>query len=148
MILFLDTSALLKLYVQEENSEAVRDMSARARVVAASRLAYAEARAALARACRERRITDQELESVLLVLHQDWPRYFVIEVSADIVRYAGDLAQEHALRAYDALQLASALTLRNKVSTEVCFLCFDDVLNQAAQASGLSVDDSSAQADG
>ncbi len=48
MILYLDTSALVKLYVSEEGSEIVRGAVESAGRVATSRIAYAEARAALA----------------------------------------------------------------------------------------------------
>jgi uncharacterized protein len=137
VILYLDTSALIKLYVQEEGSHEVRAATAKARVVAASRLAYVEARAALARACRESRIDPSALQQAVHALQQDWPKLFVIEASAEVAQHAGELAQAHALRAYDALQLASALVLRRRVDTDVRFLSFDVDLTHAARAAGL-----------
>ncbi len=137
MILFLDTRALIKLYVEEQGSPDVRAATAEARVVAVSRLAYVEARADLARACRETRISSSALQQAVHALQQDWPRFFVIEVNAEVAQQAGDLAQAHALRAYDALQLASALVLRGRVDTDVRFLSFDADLTHAARAAGL-----------
>ena len=137
MILFLDTSALIKLYVEEQGSLEVRAATAEARIVAASRLAYVEARAALARACRESRIDPSALQQAVHALQEDWPKLFVIEVNAEVAQQAGDLAQTHALRAYDALQLASALVLKRRVDTDVRFLSFDVGLTHAARAAGL-----------
>jgi len=60
-------------------------------------------------------------------------------VTSDLARRAGDLAEEHALRAYDALQLASALILKGSIGAEVSFLSFDENLSHAAQSAGLTV---------
>ena len=53
MILYLDTSALVKLYVEEPNSEEVRSAVDGAVAVAVSEVSYTEARSALARRERE-----------------------------------------------------------------------------------------------
>jgi len=139
MIFYLDTSALIKLYVSEDGTDSVRDAVERASVVAASRVSYVEARAALARAQRESRIGKQDLGHAVAVLKEDWKRFLVLEVTADLVRRAGDLAEEHALRAYDALQLASALILKDGISAEVSFLSFDEDLSHAAKSAGLII---------
>ena len=140
MILYLDTSALIKIYVAEEGTDAVKEAISRASVVAASRVAYAEARAALARARRETRIGERDLRQTVVELDEDWKRFLVLEVTDDLVQRAGDLAEEYALRAYDALQLASALILKRRVDSSVFFLAFDQDLTQAAQSAGLAVE--------
>ena len=139
MILYVDTSALIKIYVAEEGTDTVQEAVSRASVVAASRVAYVEARAALARACRESRIGERDLRQSVAELDEDWKRFLVVEVSDDLVQRAGDLAEEYALRAYDALQLASALILKRRVDSSVFFLAFDQALTQAAQSAGLAV---------
>jgi predicted nucleic acid-binding protein len=135
--LFLDTSALVKLYVLETGSERVRDAIACAKTVAASRIAYAEARAALARAHRESRIRTADLRRALSELDEDWERFFIVEATSGVARNAGDLAEKHGLRAYDALQLASALLLQRDVKANVAFLAFDEDLMAAAADAGL-----------
>lgn len=139
MILYLDTSALIKLYVSEDGTDTIRDAVKLASVVAASRVSYVEARAALARAQRESRIEKQDLGHAVTGLKEDWKRFLVLEVTAELVRRAGDLAEEHALRAYDALQLASALILKDGISAEVSFLSFDEDLSHAAKSAGLII---------
>ena len=115
MILYLDTSALVKLYVEEEGSDEVKKACEQAQVVVTSRLAYAEARSAFARAWREGRIDTQAYHQVVRDLDKDWGSYFVLEVTESLVRRAGELVERHALRAYDALHLAAALSLHDRV---------------------------------
>lgn len=138
MILYFDTSAMVKLYVEEEGSDKVKAVSVQAQVVATSLIGYAEARAAFARAKREARLHAKEYQQALEDLDRDWDSYFVLEVTEDLVRRAGTLAEDHALRAYDALHLASALTLRDRVQRAVAFLCFDGELEAAARGEGLT----------
>ena len=81
MMLYLDTSALVKLYVDETKSEAVQHAVRQADAVATSLLAYTEARAAFARSRRERRFTSQVYSRIVSAFEEDWNRYVVIEVT-------------------------------------------------------------------
>jgi hypothetical protein len=67
-----------------------------------------------------------------------WNGYTVVEVSGALVLRAGQLAEEHALRGYDAVQLASALDARPEVG-EYVFASFDAHLNAAAAREGLQI---------
>jgi predicted nucleic acid-binding protein len=98
-----------------------------------------EARAALARAWRESRIGKQDLRHAVTGLNEDWERFLVLEVTSDLARRAGNLAEEHALRAHDALQFASALILKDGISAEVSFLSFDEDLSHAAESARLTI---------
>ena len=64
---------------------------------------------------------------------KDWSNYLSLSVTADIIRLAGDLAEKHALRGFDSIHLASALTLRRELSSPVLFSCFDDNLQKASE---------------
>ena len=134
MILYLETSSLVKLYVREPDSDAVRQWVGAADVVATSILAYAEARAAFARKRREKGISDAAYKSVKTALEQDWPSYFILGLAGQTVKTAGDLAEKHALRGFDALHLASALDLRVSGASPVRFLTADSRLRDAARA--------------
>jgi len=65
MILYLDTSALVKLYIDEPGSEEVREKVKAARIVSTSRVAYVEARAGIARKFREGELSKGEYKRVL-----------------------------------------------------------------------------------
>ncbi len=133
MILYLDTSALVKLYVQEEGSAVVREEVARAVAVAVSRIAYAEARAAFARRAREGALSPEDLRRVVIAFNADWETVLCIELTEGISRQAGELAETMALRGFDSLHLASAVALQRRISTPFRFLCFDDRLMAAAE---------------
>jgi predicted nucleic acid-binding protein len=139
VILYLDTSALVKIYVQETRSADVRENAKQAEGLATSRIAYAEARAAFARKRREQGLSRADYRSVVDDLDQDWDDYFIVDVSEGLVRAAGILAENHALRGADAVHLASAVTLGKHMSESVMFMCFDGRLASAARKEDLRV---------
>ena len=139
MILYLDTSALVKLYVDEEGSERIKGLVKAAQVVATSRVSYVEARAGMARKHREGELSKGEHRQILEDLEQDWERYFVVEVSERVTRIGGELVDRHPLRGFDAIHLASGLLLKNRTKEEVLFACFDERLKEAAQSEALRI---------
>ena len=139
MISYLDTSALVKIYVEETRSADVRENAQQAVGLATSRIAYAEARAAFARKRRERGLSRVGHRSVVKDLDQDWDDYFIVDVSESVVKAAGVLAEGHALRGADAIHLASAVTLSRQAGESVTFLCFDGRLAAAAAKEGLRI---------
>jgi len=139
MMLYLDTSALVKLYVDERMSQELTIAVDGAEAVATSLIAYTEARAAFARARREARLSAQAYRHVVEAFVEDWPRYITVEVTDRLVKDAGELAAHRALRGYDALHLASALILRRQMSSRVTFLAFDRELMVAAKREALRI---------
>ena len=139
MILYLDTSSLVKLYVSEMESGTVRQLVDTAEVAASSRLAYVEARAAFARKRREHGITPKDYRNIVQDFDRDWDSYFLVDVSDALVKTAGQLAEKHALRGYDAIHLASAVTLQRQGDRPVTFTCFDPRLSLAARREGLKI---------
>jgi predicted nucleic acid-binding protein len=139
MIFYLDTSALVKLYVPERESVAVKQLVEAAEVTATSRVAYVETRAAFARKRRERSINLKDYRTIVRDFDNDWESYFIVDVSDPLVKIAGQLAERHALRGYDAIHLASAVIIRNEGDQPVNFSCLDARLLRAARREGLSV---------
>jgi predicted nucleic acid-binding protein len=139
MIVYLDTSSLVKLYVDEIDSEKIRAIIEKATVISTSRIAYAEARSAFARKQREDDFSFNILRKFVHDINKDWESYFVIEVTDGLIRYAGDIAEEHLLRGFDSIHLASAISLKNKIRREVYFSSNDTRLNQAAMKEGIIV---------
>jgi uncharacterized protein len=131
MIVYLDTSSLVKLYVEEEGSAEVAAIVKNARATATSMIAYAEARAAFARRFREGSLTRRAYKTLLVSFEKDWINYVQVKVSHDLVRLAGDLAEKHGLRGLDAIHLSSAISLL-KSKVRVVFMCHDDKLQKAS----------------
>jgi predicted nucleic acid-binding protein len=137
VILYLDTSALVKLYFEEIGSAEVRKRVGSAAFVATSRVAYVETLSGLARKTREGTVSSTDRSRALKVFHQDWKQFFVVEVSDPVCRRAGELVNAHPLRSLDAIHLASALLVRERTEAVVEFAAFDRRLSHAAASEGL-----------
>jgi predicted nucleic acid-binding protein len=138
VILYLDTSSLVKLYVVEPGSEEVRRLVDRAELVSTSVVAYPEACAAFARRHREKSLTPAGHRRARAAFEADWPRLVALEVADPLARRAGHLAERHRLRGFDALHLASYLTVVEEFAGEkVHFSAADQALVRAARAAAL-----------
>ncbi len=137
MILFCDTSALIKLYIQEIASDEMQALASSASMVAVCRIAWAESMAALARRARENPVDQPLIDQVRGRLRKDWPSYAIVEVTQTLVELAGDHADTFALRGYDSIQLAAACLLRQATQEDFRFACFDTRLRKAAQVLGM-----------
>lgn len=139
MILFLDTSALVKLYITETDSVAIHAAVQQADAIAVTRIAWAEACAAMARRARENPQDESALLAAKKALAKDWIHYVVVEVSQPVVERAGEYAETFALRAYDSIQLATASEILIDAPGQVAFACFDHRLNKAAKLLGMQL---------
>jgi hypothetical protein len=111
LICYFDTSALIPLVVEEAGSRTAGRLWDEADHVVSSRLAYVEARAALAQAQRIDRIDAAGLRRAVAGLEVLIGDLDLVEVGAAIVHRAGELAELMALRGYDAVHLGSAESL-------------------------------------
>lgn len=134
MIHFFDTSALLKRYVKESGSEAVRRAMAVGNVVV-SRITFAELCATIARAAREGVVSPAVRDKLLSRVDDDFRELSVLEVRQAVLRRVPALVVRHALRAYDAVQLASAIHVAAEGA--VTFWCSDVRLVEAGRSEGL-----------
>ncbi len=139
MILYLDTSALVKLYVPETDSVKITELVDAAEMPSTSRIAYAEARAAFARKRREKAVTLRDYRIIVQDFDNDWETFFIVDVSDALIKRAGQLAETFALRGYDAVHLASAVIVSEQGGEAVMFACFDEKLSRAARRLGLTV---------
>jgi predicted nucleic acid-binding protein len=135
---FFDASALVKRYVRERGTPTVRRLLRQGRA-ATSRLSEAEISSALCRRHREGALTARQYERAIIGLRSDLERIEVVELSPRVVAGVHPLLSRHGLRAGDALQLASALTLRDALGSAVIVVVYDDRLHAAARAEGFHV---------
>jgi len=139
MILYFETSALVKLYVREAGSVRVRNWLKGAAAAATSVVAYAEARAAFARLNRSALTSPRGHRERVARLNADWESYMRIELTPSVLRLAGETAETYELRGFDGIHLASALWLRDRTEVECKFVVFDRRLHDGAARAGLSV---------
>ena len=138
MILYLDTSAFVKIYIDEVSTDAVRAAATDAEILASSIIAYAEMRSALARRTRARDLSVTELVRIKSRFEQDWSELEVLQLDDRTARRAGELAETYSLRGFDAVHLASAEAFRD-IFGAITFACFDAELARAASACGMSL---------
>lgn len=135
MITYVDTSALVKLLVDDEvGTTTVEQLWVASTSVVCCEIGYVEARAALAAAVRARRITTTGLRATREALDGLWAQFDVVPVTTVLIRQAADLAEAEGLRGYDAIHLAAALLV--PVDT---FASSDRRLCAAAARQGLNV---------
>jgi len=129
---------LVKLYLDEEDSEVVHEAVEAAEGVATSTVAYAETRAAFARRKGIGDLDDEGLQRAIRALDNDWRTYVRLAVSNLVAYRAGVLAERYALRGFDAIHLASAARLGERFP-DVYFLAFDARLMEAAREAAVRV---------
>jgi predicted nucleic acid-binding protein len=133
---YFETSAIVKLLVLEDGSDVADGLWDESDLLVTSRIAYAEVRAAVASAHRAHRISIEELAKAKKTLDARFRVIDLLEVTDVIVRRAGDLAEDHALKGFDAIHLASAMTME---SGGVTLVSWDTDLARAGHRVGLDV---------
>jgi uncharacterized protein len=141
-LLYLDTSALVKLYVQEIGTElmlrlAHPDSSNQLSILSLTRLEF---RAAVRRRAKLGDLDPLIVDSLLLSFSQHLATIFQVQpVNDAVIEEASGVIDRHAIRAYDAIQLGGCLALRATIRGEidVHFVCADQQLLEAARAEGI-----------
>lgn len=133
---YFDSSAFVKLLVEEEGSVVAVQVWDQCDAVVSSRLAYPEVRAALAAAGRTARLGQRAQSRAERAWESFWAATRPVELTEAVGTVAGDLARAHALRGADAVHLASARAIG---STDLLFLAWDRRLLDGARAAGLAV---------
>jgi uncharacterized protein len=136
VIAYFDTSAIIPIIIDEPSSDLCSYLWNDAGRVVSVRLLYPEARAALARAARMRRITRRHLTAAIAELESIITEVDHVELTEQLARHAGGLADAHALRGYDAVHLAAAAAIRDN---ELVLVTGDAELGTAATSLGLAV---------
>ena len=139
MILYLDTSALVKRYISELGTPEVEGAIASAEIVGTSIISRAETAAALAKAVRMETLTSEEADSALQVFRSEWPNLVRIQATEMLIARADTLAFQLGLRGYDAVHLASALLWKDSLDEDVQMATFDLQLWEAAGQSSLVI---------
>jgi hypothetical protein len=137
LILYLDTSMLVKLIHPEAGSDTIRAAAGQAKALASSTLAKVEVHSALARLAREG-VPGEALSRRFSAFSALWERMARISMDRAADAAAG-LCLKHPLRAPDAVHLASALLLRTEGGLEVVFGSADARLQDAARNEGFRI---------
>lgn len=136
MIVYFDSSAFVKLVVEEDGSHIAAALWDGCDAAVSSRLAYPEVRAALAAAGRDHRLTAKAQRQAEVAWERYWAATRAVELTKNLAERAGQLAGAQALRGADAVHLASALAMG---TDQLVLAAWDQRLRSAAQAAHIQV---------
>lgn len=135
-IVYFDSSAFVKLVVEEDGSELAAALWDGCDAAVSSRLAYSEVCAALAAAGRDHRLDAADQRHAEAAWEEFWAAIRPVELTETITMHAGELASAHALRGADAVHLASALAVG---ASDTLLAVWDNRLRLGAEAVGIQV---------
>lgn len=138
-MIYLDSSALVKRYIEEEGSDKVNALLQQEPVAAASRLAYPEILAAITRRHKAGDIETPAFERVRRIFKADWASLVVVEMRAEVFRFVDRIIERHALKGADSVHLSTALWLKEVMKEDVVFVASDMELLKAAEAEKLKI---------
>ncbi len=138
MTTFADSSAIVKLYSTETDSASVRSLEA----MYVAQVARVEVPAALWRKNRMGELDSGDCRTLIDVFESDYfstaGRLVPIVMDSRLLDLAAELIGHHGLRAYDGVQLASAVTIRSLDPECRFFAAFDVELLGAAAREGFA----------
>ena len=145
MIYYADTSALVKRYLNEIGSQWIRQLFlgiTSARQIFIVTITGVEMSSAFSRKVRLGDISQSVYQNAIHQFESDFRyRYSRLRVTYAVIARAMELAKQHPLRGYDAIQLATVLELRDNLqpisSSNLVFLSADDALCQVASMESL-----------
>jgi len=139
LILYVDTSALIKRYIREQDSRRVQQWIEEAEWLGCNLIARAEMAAAIRRLWRMRELGAETAFNLLTSFRLDWPAFVRLPVAEATVARADELAWRFGLRGFDAVHLASAIIWQEGLSETVTLATYDHSLWTAARDAGLAV---------
>lgn len=139
MIIFLDTSAWIKYFIDEEGTPEFQKFifeksNSEENTFSTSAVTYAEIYATLKRALNGNRITKEQHDQIKNEFEEQWENIDVPLVNKDLIENSGTLAEKYSLKGCDAFQLASALSMKANL-----LITSDNELKTAAKESNLFV---------
>ena len=146
-VFFCDSSAVVKRYVAETGSAwLAQTTDPKNNSVYVARITFVEVISAISRRERGKHISAIDADNARLQFEADYLNEFQkVEISENLISNAAKLAKKHALRGYDAVQLAAALeTEKERIAaglSSLTLLSADTDLNAAAVSEGLTIDD-------
>jgi predicted nucleic acid-binding protein len=137
MILYLGTSSLVKLYVEEKYSDVVREWIKETEIVATCRVAYTEIISALELRFKQNDLSKNEYEHIMKRFSQDWLNFAIVDFDE---RVAGLFVKKYGLKRFAAIHLSAAKLIQKKHNNLLLsFSSADENLCKAAADEGLRV---------
>lgn len=137
MILYLGTSSIVKLYIEEKNSDVVREWVKEAEIVATCRVAYTEMISALELRFKQKDLSKSEYDLIVKRFSQDWLNFAIVDFDE---LEAGFFVKKYGLTRFDVIHLSAAKLIKKEQNNiSFSFSSADENLCKAATAEGLKV---------
>ncbi|MEP7339803.1 MAG: type II toxin-antitoxin system VapC family toxin [Acidobacteriota bacterium] len=146
MVYYADTSALAKRHLVEAGRGWVRSLTKpdTNNSIFTAQISLVELYSALNRQLRKKSINNLRYSRLSFVVSRIWnSQYLIVLTTTQVLEGARQLVEQYPLKAYDAVQLASAIQARQSLppgSASIIFLSADQQLLSAAKAEGFATD--------
>lgn len=137
MIVYLDASALVKLYVAEAGSADVSELIEAATLIGTAIVSRAEVAAVFAKAARMKLVPRKDAAAALHSFTSEWESLIRLQTTEVLMARAAEFAWEQGLRGYDAVHLAAAYAWQDMMGEPVTVATYDRQLWDAAKGTGL-----------
>lgn len=138
-MIYFDSSALVKKYVQETGSEEVMRLMAQGGPAVTAKLSYPEILSSLARKRREKALTETDYHGALGDFEADWKEFLIIEFQDELLPVMKLLSSRHPLKGADLVHLGSAVWFGKAVREKITFAASDVQLLKIARQEKLEV---------
>lgn len=143
MILYCDTSAIVKRYIEETGTKHLQILLSQSSYLLTSALTELELLSFAEKAKRMGRLLSPDYRNMIAAIEKDFERGFLVvtHMTKTILELSKRLIRQRSLRPPDALQLATAIYLKNNLPEDISFCCADHALIRAATLEGLKCED-------
>lgn len=138
-MIYLDSSALVKRYLEENGAVLMKEISSGASIIYTSKLTYPEMLSAFARKYKMGDISKSEFHRASNKFVADWGHFVVVEFQDELLPIINKIIKKHYLRGADSIHLSSALWLKHTVKENVTFVASDINLLKAAESERLHI---------
>ncbi len=138
-MIYLDSSALVKMYIEEDGSDKVNALLEESSIAAVSMLAYPETLAAITRRHKAGDIETPVFEEIKKAFKADWKSFTVVEMRKEVFQFVDTVIDRHSLKGAGSIHLSTALWLKETLKEDVVFVASDVELLKAAKAEKLRI---------
>lgn len=136
MVIYFDTSALIKRYIREAGTEKVRDLFRDAQSIVVSSITKLELFSTLKRSLIEKRIKEPDYEKTRERIQDDFMDFQVVKFDEQVENSAIEIIEKYQVKAMDSIQIASFFLVKND---ETLFVSCDTKMFNVMKAEKIKV---------
>lgn len=139
MIIYIDSSVLVKKYFNEKGSEIILKLWNENNHFAISQVGFSEILGTINKKQKVDRFSDKIKDKLIGNFLEDWDQMIKVNVDNSLKSELLHIHSKYLLRGFDAIHLVSANIIFKELEEDSLFLCADDNLAMAAKKDGLNI---------